>query len=303
VNLFAGTEDGGVYVTKDNGNSWSALAFVRHRGSVNCLIASGVNLIAGTSKGLFLSADNGTRWAASKSGLPDSPVEALAVSGANLFAGTWNGVFLSTNNGASWTAVNSGLPKGPRVHCLVVSGRGLFACTEGRGVFLSKDNGTSWQEANWGLPPNAGIICLIAEGEDIFAGTRQRGILRLAEDSDQWSSSMSGIPRFSTGMPLEVLCLTANSTDLFAGTSGGFETMISPNGGIREIDYDAGVFRSTNNGKEWLAINSGLPRGIKVWDELEGNYIERLAVNEEYLFAGNRKGIVWRLPLKDLPAK
>ena len=59
--------------------------------------------------GVFLSTNNGTSWTEVNTGLTYTAVYSLAVSGTNLFAGTWGGVFLSTNNGASWTEVNTGL--------------------------------------------------------------------------------------------------------------------------------------------------------------------------------------------------
>ena len=52
--------------------------------------------------GVFLSTNNGASWTAVNNGLTDLYVWALAVSGTNLFAGTYgSGVFLSTNNGTS----------------------------------------------------------------------------------------------------------------------------------------------------------------------------------------------------------
>ncbi|HQF29438.1 MAG TPA: hypothetical protein PLD36_12545, partial [Bacteroidia bacterium] len=62
--------------------------------------------------GVYISANNGISWTAVNNGLPPVvAVRSLAVSGNNIFAGTLNsGIFLSTNNGNSWTAVNSGLP-------------------------------------------------------------------------------------------------------------------------------------------------------------------------------------------------
>ncbi len=78
-------------------------------GYINCFTVSGTNLFAGTSGGVFLSTNNGTSWTAVNNGLTNTDVRALAVSGTNLFAGTSGGVFLSTNNGTSWTAVNTGL--------------------------------------------------------------------------------------------------------------------------------------------------------------------------------------------------
>lgn len=92
--------------------------------------------------GVFLSTNNGTSWTAVNTGLANTSVRSLAVKGSYLFAGTEDsGVFLSTNNGASWTAVNTGLTKGEDIYvnALVVNDSNLFAGIygSGGGVFLS----------------------------------------------------------------------------------------------------------------------------------------------------------------------
>jgi len=80
-------------------------------GHVRTFAVSGTNLFAGTIGGVFLSTNNGTSWTAASTGLTNYYVWALAVSGTNLFAGTYGGgVFLSTNNGTTWTAASAGLP-------------------------------------------------------------------------------------------------------------------------------------------------------------------------------------------------
>jgi len=57
--------------------------------------------------GVFLSTDNGTSWTEKNNGLTNTNIESLAINGTNIFAGTHSGgVFLSTDNGASWTQVN-----------------------------------------------------------------------------------------------------------------------------------------------------------------------------------------------------
>lgn len=54
--------------------------------------------------GVYLSTDNGSSWTAVNSGLTNTSILSLAVMGTNLFAGTaGSGVYRSTNNGASWT--------------------------------------------------------------------------------------------------------------------------------------------------------------------------------------------------------
>ena len=77
--------------------------------------------------GVFLSTNNGTSWTAVNSGLTNTNVNVLAVGGSNIFAGTdGGGIFLSTNSGTSWTAVDSNLTYNP-VCALALSGSNIFA--------------------------------------------------------------------------------------------------------------------------------------------------------------------------------
>ena len=71
-------------------------------GGVCSFATLGTNLFAGTSGGIFLSTNNGSSWSAVNTGLTSAGVWTLAVSGTDLFAGTSSGVFLSSNNGTSW---------------------------------------------------------------------------------------------------------------------------------------------------------------------------------------------------------
>jgi hypothetical protein len=136
TNLFAGTGDAGVFLSTNDGSSWTAVNTNLTNTNVRALAVSGTNLFAGTSgSGVFLSTDNGTNWTAT--GLTSTDVCALtAVSGSKLFAGTWgDGVFLSTNNGTSWTPISNGLTgMGMYVSALAVGTMDLFAGTRG-GVF------------------------------------------------------------------------------------------------------------------------------------------------------------------------
>lgn len=73
------------------------------------LAVSGNNMFAGTNGGVFVSTDNGESWTQRSTGLPYNDIYTIAVSGSNLFAGTPGGVFQSANNGANWSKVNTGL--------------------------------------------------------------------------------------------------------------------------------------------------------------------------------------------------
>lgn len=132
TNLFAGLSGGfysGVYLSTNNGASWTAVNSGLTNTYVAALAICGNNIFTGTRSGVFHSTNNGTSWSAVDSGLtnngPIPTVYSLAIfaNGAgdtNLFAGTWNGVFQSTNNGTSWNAINSGLPHNTVVYALAI---------------------------------------------------------------------------------------------------------------------------------------------------------------------------------------
>ena len=111
TNLFAGTtgsiSDGGVFLSTNNGTSWSAVNSGLTNSTVTALAVLGTNIFAGTQGGIFLSTNNGTIWTPASTGLTNNNIFALTpdLSG-NLFAGiSGGGVFLSTNNGINWTAI------------------------------------------------------------------------------------------------------------------------------------------------------------------------------------------------------
>ena len=91
TNLFAGTGGAGVYLSTNNGASWTAVNAGLTNTSVRSLAVSGTNLFAGTFDGVFLSTNNGSSWSAVSPGLTNFDVRALAVSGSNLFAGVYFG--------------------------------------------------------------------------------------------------------------------------------------------------------------------------------------------------------------------
>jgi hypothetical protein len=193
-NIFAGTAGGGVFLSTDNGTSWTAVNSGLTDNTVWSLAVNGKNIFAGTlGRGVFLSTNNGANWTAANSGLPSQeiytppaydeifdPIQSLAMCGSNVLAGTAglirSGIFLSTSNGTSWTQVESGRTAYVGVQSFAVSGSSVFAGT-GSGVFLSTNNGTSWSAVNTDLTDTV-IWSLAVSGSNIFAGTYGNGAWR-----------------------------------------------------------------------------------------------------------------------------
>jgi len=90
-NLFAGTYGNGVYLSINDGTTWTAVNTGLTNTIVTSLAVNGSNLFAGTNNGVYLSTNNGTSWTAVNTGLTSTRVLSLAVNGSNLFAGTEGG--------------------------------------------------------------------------------------------------------------------------------------------------------------------------------------------------------------------
>jgi len=251
--VFAGSSGGGVYLSTNNGTSWSEMDSGLTNMGISALTtipngSGGTIIFAGTfGSGVFKSTNLGKSWDSTALGKED--VWALAASGTNIFAGTQNGMYISANQGASWSEINSGFtnPAAPIVNTLLINGQDVLAGTTG-GIFLSTDNGTKWTASSSGLP-NTDVWALSKYSSKIFAGT-SLGLYVSTNGGSSWILT-----------PLanqNVWALASKDTMLFAATR------------------DSGVYISTDTGAAWVTIDSGLA---------DFN-ISSLAVNDSNIFAG-----------------
>ena len=237
TNIFAGKSNG-VFLSNNNGASWTAV----NNGLTNTLVysiaVSGTDIFAGTQiNGIFLSSNNGTSWTAVNTGIPiNIRINSIVVQGSNIFAASIDsGVFLSTNNGASWAAVNNGLTN-LHVNTLAVSGSNIYAGTN-TALFLSSNNGTSWMAMNNGSP-NTCIYSIAASGSTIFLGTLI-GLFQSNNNGNSWMSVNNGFQDIST-------YLAISGANIFASTlSSPFHT-------------GSDIFLSTNNGTSWTNVYAGI---------------------------------------------
>ncbi len=283
--------------------------------SINCIVANGGNIFAGTSDGVYLSMDNGLSW--NSAGFTGSNVKSLATNGTDLFLGGigTGGVLLSTDNGISWTGLGIASQLAYQGNALAISGTNVYAGEMGTGAgasAISTDNG-----ANWGTMPLNGYINTFAiSGTNIFAGAGIYlgggivGAYLSTDNGTTWAPVNNGL-----SYPYEsVHCFAINGNNIFAGTgsiSGGWQY--------------GGVCLSTNNGTSWSAVSTGLPNvavkamtsygplifcgtinsyGVYIssnngasWNNIgmQGNSINSLAISGDNIFAGTQSGIYKRL--------
>jgi photosystem II stability/assembly factor-like uncharacterized protein len=145
------------------------------------------------------------------------------------------------------------------IRSFAISGKSLFAGTDGGGIFLSTDNGNSWTAVNNGLTTNY-VYSLAISGTNLFAGTYE-GVFLSTNNGTSWIAKNKGLG--STNKFTYALAL--DGTNLFAGT------------------YGCGIFLSTNNGTSWTPIYNAT-------GGVDFLYITSLAVSGANLFAGCNRG-------------
>ena len=95
-NIFASTNDCGIFLSTDNGNNWHSLGLSQF--SIVSMTNVGINIFAGTwNKGVYISTNNGKSWNAANKGLTTLQMTSLIINGENIFAGTSDRVFSDLN--------------------------------------------------------------------------------------------------------------------------------------------------------------------------------------------------------------
>lgn len=150
--IWAGSDDGLVHVTWDDGATWNDVTpyALPEWTQINDLIAdpftSGGAYLAGTryklddfQPYLFHTTDFGETWDDLSAGLPSDhftrAIEADTERRGLLFAGTERGLYVSMNGGEDWTSFQQGLPVVP-ITDLAIKEDDLVVATQGRGFWI-----------------------------------------------------------------------------------------------------------------------------------------------------------------------
>jgi len=160
--IWAGTNDGQIWYTKDGGGNWTNVSKnvsgMPAWGTITCIepshfdpgtayVAVDFHLMDNRDPYIYKTTDFGQTWTQISSNLPTKHPLAYVRSVAEdpnkkglIFAGTGNGFFYSQDDGAHWTNLQAGLPHAPvswitvqpHYHDVVVS-------TYGRGFYILDD--------------------------------------------------------------------------------------------------------------------------------------------------------------------
>lgn len=309
-NIYAGIYSKGIFISKDNGKTWSESNKGLSNFYVGSLVEYKSSLILGCSVGsskennVFVSTDQGLNWIPQDFGLPSGGISSLVSNNIYLFAKTNQGYFYKwLDLLKEWvTATSFTTPSGGLFNSISYLDDKLIAYVNGsKGgvwIYFSTDNGISWQYKPMNPLENIqgsfylNSICVI--GTDVYFCS-SAGLLKSSDFCESWSiislkninvpAIFQGNGKFFTNL----------NNGLKVSTDSGFkwnnfdlkwQKYFTNAFGIWDENifagfYGSGISYSSNNGISWTEKNTGL-------NNLQ---ILSLGGSSAKLFAGTERGL------------
>ncbi len=324
--FYTGSDDGYVYISKNNGESWENITpknlgetlvnaiEVSPHDPATVYIATTKYKLGDYTPALYKSTNYGSSWAKISSGIPDGAhtrvVREDKTTKDLLYAGTELGVYISFNGGANWEPFQRNLPITP-ITDLKVHRNDLVVATSGRSFWIldnlsilgqyKKDN-TDFKlfdpepiyYGNWYSSMNGNI--------DYVTGTQEQSGVNPANGVELYYY----IPEVVTDAELTVTVTNSNGITINSYTSNADTNYIPNNGGgappAPRLSLKKGLNRFVWNmrhpivpGVPQVYIEAGF-RGRKVGP---GTYNVALSYNGQTL---NTAAIIKENPILDIPA-
>lgn len=243
-------------------------------------------------RGAFSSSDGGASWEAVSNSFPfTTSVTALAIDPLNssvIYIGTdGRGLYKTTNGGSSWNAINNGIPDYTSqgfpgfynpIRDLEIDRNNpmiLFAGTYLSGLFKSTDGGNSWTPKGFFIVSSVKIDP--TDSAIVYFADSSHGFMQSTDGGETWDqyTTISPSNRFQAAavaptMPPTVYAGTVNGgIFVFHGSPGAANQALlgkviqaiavdPANPTIAYAATGSGMFKSTNSGVTWTAINEGM---------------------------------------------
>lgn len=251
--VYAGLSNGDVYVSRDNGSTWSRSGEVRGRATINCFAQDSDTpdrIYAATSSGLAVSVDRGKNWNPVRLPLTGG-CRTIAIDPWNtsvVYAGTMKkGILKTTNAGATWQVLGDSvsadfLSRGVYTIVVDMSKPDLVAAAiEGVGIVRTTNAGTTWSRvtdefASGGSDITHIVLGPAASGTIVYS-TSSGNILKSVNDGQSWSPTRYGQEADAI---YSLLIDPAHPSTIYAGTS-------------------TGILTSTDFGTTWTTNRDNLP--------------------------------------------
>jgi photosystem II stability/assembly factor-like uncharacterized protein len=230
--VFAALRGGGVFVSRNRGESWKQMNnHLTDIDAISLAAAPGGGVLVGTTNGkIFRSENDGGVWVETETDPIRGQVSDFAVdqSGDVYAACGWYGIFFSADSGRTWAPSSAGLENLLITSLAVREGGGVLAGTWGAGLYISTGAGGPWLRIDDGTLSNSAIEAIAEDRSGgLLVGTSARAVLRSSDGGYSWEEWNIGL------QGLYVTSLLPVGNAMLAGTS------------------NCGVFLSIDAGNTW----------------------------------------------------
>lgn len=252
----------GFFKSSDGGNNWTQILNY----SFECIYATNEIIMAGEFGAIYKSTNCGDTW------VNVNIINAETIhdidANNNLFTAASNFIFKSTNKGNNWTKLNKDISNGYYTS-IIAYNEEITVATDSFGVFYSQDYGVNWQ---------------FCSGLSKFVPCKSinRNYPPSANISNKlYLSSTNGHSWYSANQPiLSLRSYSTNNECIYAEFSG------------------AGVFKTSNLGSNWIAINDGLPSSLDIislyaTDSTIIAFIKDVSSDTGWIYITAKKEISW----------
>ncbi len=294
--VYAGTTDGGFFVSTDQGNSWARRATLAPDKAILTIIQHPeqlTTLYAGTAGGVFLSTDNGNHW----KNLSIEPVytcRTLAIDPFNpiiMYAGIdRKGLYKSSNGGELWEAAPMEISAEDLASAefldIVINQSNpdvLYVAIASLGIFTTTNGGKTWKALTAQLAASGTVATHLLlhqrlQGQLCF-GTAAGDVYKSKDGGASWSPTrqgdgINGIGGFAVNPADPNLVYSGTETGVMVsfdfGTTWKETSTDQPNipcsitgtssnpHMLYAYGEGTGFRRSTNGGKAWTKCETGL---------------------------------------------
>lgn len=179
--LYAGTWGFGVFVSTDNGSTWTELnnglgGFLTIQ---SLTVTQDGTVLVGTAGNGVLKLSAGT-WTKVTTGY--DVVWALTSAANYIYAGTYgNGLMRSSDNGTTWTTVTS--LNVSYIYALTADASGkVYASSYTSGIMISSDNGSTWSSMGMG-GYGVSTVLVNPSTKDVYAGTKDGKVYMISANT------------------------------------------------------------------------------------------------------------------------
>ncbi len=308
--------------TEDGGKTWEKFFFTHDEPFIQNSgierLTAGENsdevFIAGR-QGLFHTEDAGENWHERNKGFIGSEiVDIIKASDGTLYAGTYSlGMFKSTDQGQSWTFSSYNL-ENPYIMLIAAhptESKTVFVTTNG-GVYVSLDAGLTWERAAKDFFKDSELLPGIAHFHGLAFDPEDPNRIYVGGGGDQYSPNGVGISisedggknwkqaniGFETDVHVSKIIVDKSNPSIIYATTQG------PTNFNEKTGSGYGVFKSTDYGKSWKKINSGLETVETNTIALDPNdsNILYLGTDDDGVYKSSDGGTSWKkLYISQLP--